>query len=154
MVKKGLILAVAIVFCAASFAMAADEAKKVTPIKSVVPGTATAKTVRQAPKPEFSMIAGKVESIDSSDPKNVKITVKNDKDGTSRTLTVMPWTNITKSVEISELKAGEPVRVMARKAQDKEIAMGIMFGKMTVAPHKQVPAAQAAATKTKVPVKK
>lgn len=145
MVKKTLILAVLAVFCAASFAMAADKAKKAVP---AVPGMAPGSTARQmSPKPEFSMIAGKVESVNSSDPANVRITIKNDKDGSSHTFTVMPWTNITKSAEISELKAGEAVRVMARKTQDKEVAMGIMFGKMATPPPAQ--AANPAATKAK-----
>ncbi len=132
MIRKALVLTILAIFCASSFAMAADVAKKATPI---VAGKTTAGTVRQIPsKSEFAMIAGKVEKIDSSDPANVRITVKNDKDGASRTLTIMPWTNITKSVDISELKTGETIRVMTRKTQDKDIAMGIMFGKMLMPP--------------------
>lgn len=153
MIKKVLVLAVVAVFCAASFAMAADMAKKAAP---VAPGAAAGNTARpMPPRSEFSMISGKVENIDSSDPANVRITVKNDKDGASRTITVMPWTNITKSADISELKAGEAVRVMARKSQDKEIAMGIMFGKMPTPPQRQVPPPQAAViAQAKTPVKK
>ena len=151
MIKKALVLAVMVVFCAASFAMAADVAKKAAP---AAPGMTAENTARQMPpKSEFSMITGKVENVDSSDPANVKITVKNDKDGSSRTLAVMPWTNITKSSDISELKTGEAVRVMARKAQDKEIAMGIMFGKMPTPPRGQMPSPQAA-TQVKGPAKK
>ncbi len=155
MIKKVLVLAVVAVFCAASFAMAADVAKKAAPTAPAAPGMVAGSTARQVPpRPEFSMITGKVEKIDSSDPANVSITVKNDKDGVSRTLTVMPWTNITKSAEISELKTGEAVRVMARKAQDKEVAMGIMFGKMPSAPiQSQIPPPQAV-TKAKEQVKK
>ena len=155
MVKKILVFTVVAVFCAASLAMAATEAKKAAPATPVAPGMTAGNVARQLPpKPEFSMISGKVEKVDSSDPANVRITVKNDKDGVSRTLTVMPWTNITKSAEISELKTGEAVRVMARKAQDKEIAMGIMFGKMVVPPsQRQVPPPQAAA-QAKAPAKK
>ncbi|MCX5679552.1 MAG: hypothetical protein NTZ95_02640 [Candidatus Omnitrophica bacterium] len=143
MVKKALVLAVLVIFCAANFAMAADKTKKAVPAAS---DKAPVTTTRQMPpRPEFSMMAGKVESVDSSDPTNVRITIKNDKDGTSHTLTVMPWTNITKSTELSELKTGEAVRVMGRKVQGKEIAMGIMFGKMPTPPsQKQVPPPQAA----------
>ena len=141
--KRTLVLAILAIFCIAGFAMAADEAKNTVP---AVPVKAPANAIQQMPpRPEFSMISGKIESIDSSDPANVKITVKNDKDATSRTLTVMPWTNITKSAEVSELKAGEIVRVMARKTQDKEIAMGIMFGKINMPPPpRQVSPGQAA----------
>ena len=155
MINKAFVLAVLAVFCTASFAVAADTAKKTAPVAPAAPGVTVANTTRQmAPRPEFSMIAGKVESIDTSDPANVKLTVKNDKDGTSRVLTVMPWTNITKSAEISELKTGEAVRVMARKTQDKEVAMGIMFGKMPAPPQRQVPPPQVAVAQTKAPVKK
>lgn len=158
MVKRALVLAVAAVFCAASFAMAADEAKKAVPaMQKPAAGQAIAR--QMPPKSDFSMISGKVEKIDSSDPANVRITVKNDKDNTSRTLTVMPWTNITKSAEISDLKTGEAVRVMARKSQDKDIAMGIMFGKINMPPPPRT--AQAvpqgsvkAASPVKAPVKK
>ena len=157
MIKKVLVLAVLAVFCAASFAMAADTAKKTAPVAAAAPGMTAGNTARpMPPKSEFSMISGKVEKVDSSDPANVKITVKNDKDGASHVLTVMPWTNITKSSEISELKTGEAVRVMARKTQDKEMAMGIMFGKMpTPPPQRQMPPQQAAApVQAKGPVKK
>jgi len=159
MIKKALVLVVAVIFCAAGFAMAADEAKKVAPAKTAVSaasGMTAGNAARpMAPKPEFSMISGKIEKINSSDPKNVSITVKNDKDGTSRTLTVMPWTNITKSAEISDLKTGEAVRVMARKAENKEIAMGIMFGKMpTPPPQRQLPPQAAAPAQAKAPAKK
>jgi len=142
MAKKALIITVLAVFCAASFAMAADEAKKPAPMARQMP-----------PKSEFSMISGKIESVNSSDPANVSITVKDNKDGVSRTVSVMPWTNITKSAEISELKAGEAVRVMARKAQDKDVAMGIMFGKLpTPPPQKHVP--PQAVAQAKGPAKK
>jgi Cu/Ag efflux protein CusF len=154
MIKKAVVLAILLVFCASSFVMAADDAKKAqTPVvnKAVPVMAGNPARPMQTPRPEFSMITGKVEKIDSSDPANTKITVKNDKDGTSRTLVVMPWTNITKSAEISELKTGETVRVMARKADDKEIAMGIMFGKINMPPPRQVPPpVQAAQAKTQV----
>ncbi len=146
MIKRTLILAILAVFCAASLATAAVEAKKAAPAKRAEPGVTAANTARQMPpKSDFSMLTGKIEKIDTSDPANVRITVKNDKDGTSRTITVMPWTNITKSSDISELKTGEAVRVMARKAQDKEIAMGIMFGKMPAPIQRQMPPPQVAA---------
>lgn len=152
MVKKTLVLAVLAVFCAASFIMAADEAKKAAPAVPAAPSMAAGNAAQpmQYPKPEFSMLTGKVEKIDSSDPANIRITVKNDKDGVSHTLTVMPWTNITKSAVISDLKNGEAVRVMGRKTQDKEIAMGIMFGKINVPPM----APGQAAAPAKEPVKK
>lgn len=153
MLKKALALAVIAVFCAAGLTMAAEPAKKAVPASQKVVQAADA--ARQAqPRPETLMISGKVEKVDASDPANVKITVKNDKDGVSHTLAVMPWTNITKSADISEIKTGETVRIMGRKAQDKEIAMGIMFGKINMPPQRQVPPGRAAAPQGKAQVKK
>ena len=152
MIKKALVLVVAAVFCAASFAIAADKTTKAAP---AAPGMTVGNTARQMPpRPEFAMISGKIEKIDSSDPKNVMITVKNDRDGSTHSLSVMPWTNITRSAELSELKSGDKVRVMSRKTADKEVAMGIMFGKIKniqapLAVSKASPAPSATATKAK-----
>lgn len=154
MSRKAFILMVLAVFCAASLAMAADDAKKTPPVTAAAAKDAAGRQM-QYPKPEFTMITGTVEKIDTSDPANIRVTVKSDKDQTSRTLTVMPWTNITKSAEITELKQGEAVRVMARKSQDKEVAMGIMFGKMPMPPKQALPPQAAAAqAKVKAPAKK
>ena len=104
------------------------------------------------PKSNFGMIAGTVSSIDATDPANVKLQVKNDADGSMKTVSVTPWTNITKVTDISELKTGEQIRLMTRKVDDKDVAMGIMFGKMKSmpAPVAKVPVApQAAAQKSK-----
>jgi len=46
----------------------------------------------------------------------------------------MPWTNITKVTDLSELKQGEAVRVISRKIDDKNTAMGIVFGNIKNAP--------------------
>lgn len=86
------------------------------------------------PKPNFGMFAGTIASIDNADPANVKLTVKNDADGAIHTISVTPWTNITKVTDISELKEGEQVRMMTRKVEDKDVAMGIMFGKLKTMP--------------------
>ena len=132
MVKKVLALFALAVFCIAGMAFAEDKAQK-----STVPATVsqmperTARPV-QAMRSDFSMITGTLVSVDSSDPANAKLTVKNEKDGTTHTLYVMPWTNITRSAEISELKAGENIRIMSRKTEDKEVAMGIMFGNIKI----------------------
>jgi hypothetical protein len=83
--------------------------------------------------------------VDSSDPLNIRLTVKNEKDDSTHTLTVMPWTNITRSAEISELKAGEKIRVMSRKTDDKEVAMGIMFGNIKMPQPPRPPMAPATA---------
>jgi len=86
------------------------------------------------PKVNFTMIAGTLTAIDNSDPANAKITVKSDADGSVRTISVAPNTNVMKATDMSELKTGDPVRIMARKANDKDVAMQIMFGKMRPLP--------------------
>ena len=128
-------------FCTASFA--AVEKVPATGTRKVAP--AVARPV--AAKPNFGMIAGTVVNIDNTDPANVKLQVKNDADGSVRTVTVTPWTNITKVTDISELKAGEAVRMMTRKIDDKDVAMGIMFGKVKTPP----PQAPRASTVQKAP---
>jgi len=94
------------------------------------------------------MIAGTIISIDNADPNNVKLQVKNDADGAIRTVMVTPWTSVTKVTDPSELKAGETARIMTRKVEDKEVAMGIMFGKiknMPAPPAAKKPAASVSA---------
>ena len=123
--KKSIIVIVVLSFCAVSFAAAMKE--PATTAKKV---TQTINSPQSGPvpqKPNFGMIAGTVTSVNSTDPANVKLSVKNDADGTVHTIAVTPWTNITKVTDISELKEGEQVRMMTRKVDDKEVAMGIMF---------------------------
>ena len=126
----GIILAVVFVVLALSAVSFAADQKVQAPIATKA--TPPARPV--PPNANFGMIAGTVESIDNTDPANIKITVKNDSDGAIRTVTVTPWTNITKVTDASELKAGEQVRMMTRKVEDKDVAMGIMFGKLKTMP--------------------
>ncbi len=86
------------------------------------------------PKANFGILAGAIISINNSDPANIKLEVKNTADGALRTVLVTPWTNITKVTDASELKIGEPIRMMIRKTDDKDVAMGIMFGKIKAIP--------------------
>ena len=86
------------------------------------------------PKPAFSMIAGTISKIDTTDPANVKIELQNEADKTTRVISVTPMTNITKITDVSELKAGDAVRVMSKKSDTGEVAMGIMFGKLAARP--------------------
>lgn len=127
MLKKALIVVALAVFAVASIQPASFAAEQKTAVKAM-PGSAQA--AMPIAKPNFSMIAGTVVSIDNADPNNVKLQVKNEKDGAIHNIVVMPSTNITKVTDVSELKAGEPIRLMTRKADDKEMAMGIMFGKV------------------------
>jgi hypothetical protein len=76
------------------------------------------------------MLYGTITNIDKADPANVKLEVKNEADNTAHIVELTPNTNVTKTTDISELKAGDTVRVMARKMDNKEVAMSVMFGKI------------------------
>ena len=149
MSKKGFVLMVTVFLVVLSICVVSFAAEK-----KATASTAP-KAVSRMPAPakaNFSMLAGTIASIDTADPANVKIMVKNDADGTVRTVSVTPWTNITKVTDISELKAGDPVRMMIRKTEDKDVAMGIMFGKFKAMPvPKAVPAAKVPASQTSAP---
>lgn len=123
----------------ALFAAEQKAAAKLAPTTAAAP-------VKPAAKPNFGMVAGTIVSINNTDPNNVKLEVKSDADGTIRTVTVTPWTNITKVTDVSDLRTGEPVRMMTRKVEDKDVAMGIMFGKI-----KKIPTPPAAKAPTAPP---
>lgn len=118
-------------------------------VKTIAPAAAQKAAPKKA---NFDMVAGVIESIDNTNPSEVKIKVKNNAGDSSRVVAVTPWTNITKVTDVSELKAGEQVRMMTRKVDDKDVAMGIMFGKMKTIPAPMAKTPQAA--KTTAPVKK
>ena len=124
-----LIIALAVLsFLPVSFAAV----KKAAP---AAPKTAAAAPAIPAPpKANFGMLAGTITSINNTDPANIKLEIKNSADGSTHTVMVTPWTNITKVTDASELKTGEPIRVMTRKTDDKDVAMGIMFGKIKAIP--------------------
>lgn len=131
--KNRILIALVIIVLAFSFASVTFAADK----KVAAQATSTQKTAATAPvmaKPNFGMIAGTITAINASDPSNVKLSVKNDADNSVHTVMVTPWTNITKVTDVSELKTGEPVRLMTRKVDDKDVAMGIMFGKVKTMP--------------------
>lgn len=144
--KRFLVAGLAVVFTVsfAGLSLAADE-KAITGPKSIQrtmpPGQKT--PARMPMMSNFSMLYGTVSKIDDSDPAKIKVEVKNEADNTVHTVEIMPWTNVTKVTDISELKAGETVRIMARKAEDKEMAMNVMFGKIKSAPMPRASAAQA-----------
>ena len=129
--RKVFSIILTVAFTILAFSAASFAADQKTPAP-VVTKTATARPM--PPKANFGMIAGTITSIDNTDPANVKLQVKNDADGSTHTVSVTPWTNITKVTDISELKTGEPIRMMTRKVDDKDVAMGIMFGKMKAMP--------------------
>jgi Cu/Ag efflux protein CusF len=125
--KKIALVALAVVFCLASagLAVAADK-----PAKAAAPaaGKALPMTPKPMPRANFSMLYGTITKIDNADPANIKLEVKNEADGAMHTVELTSTTNVTKATDPSELKAGDNVRVMARKVDNKEVAMGVMFG--------------------------
>lgn len=160
--RKIFVVCIALIFCisAVSFAFA-QEAKKTqaTPVKTQVAG-AKAPTGGQAlppgvaapgqmKRPNFSILSGSVTKVNTSDPKKQTIEVKSDADNTVHVVEVTPFTNVAKMTDVSEIKTGESVRVMARKMDDKEVAMSVMFGKIKALPMppKVAPAAQTAPAK-------
>lgn len=81
-------------------------------------------------KANFSSVFGTVTKIDTSNPAKPVIEVKNSRDGKVHTIQLTPATNITKVTDISELKQGENVRVMARTLDGAETALNVSFGKI------------------------
>ena len=115
---------------------------KTAPVKAVSPAPGAEQTamppkalpVRQPARANFSVIAGSITNIDNTDPAKPKLVVLSEKDNTTHTLDITPWTNITKATDISELKTGEKVRVMVRKLENNEVAVNVLFGKIRTAP--------------------
>ena len=136
--KRIAVAAVVIVMMALSGLSFAADAKSPALLRpsgseGQAPATAAARHVSPV-KSNFSMIAGTISNIDASDPANVKLEVKNDVDGAMHTIFLMPWTNVTKVTDPSELKNGDTVRIMSRNMDGKESAMGVMFGKLKSLP--------------------
>ncbi len=100
----------------------AEELKRPVPAKTPAGGAVK--------RPNFSFIFGNITRVDLSDPNKPRLEVKSDPDGSARALELTPWTTITKVTDISELKAGDTVRIMARKVDANEVAMTVVFGKI------------------------
>ncbi|MBI5143731.1 MAG: hypothetical protein HZA30_01505 [Candidatus Omnitrophica bacterium] len=101
--------------------IAAEEERTALPKKPAVPAKLPGMS-------NFSIIMGSISKIDVSDPAKPKLEVKSDMDNTVHTIEMTPWTNVSKVTDISELKSGDTVRIAARKAEGKEIAITILFG--------------------------
>jgi len=80
--------------------------------------------------PGFIALFGSVSKIDKTDPSAVKIEVKDSRDNQLHIVEIPPAANIVRIADISEMKSGDGMRAMVRKAGDKEVAMGVMFGDM------------------------
>ena len=78
----------------------------------------------------FVFILGSISKIDASDPNNIKLEVLNEADNTNHIIAVGPGTTALKVVDISDLKVNEKVRIMARKTENKEVAMSVVTGKI------------------------
>ncbi len=112
---------------------------------SAATGAATPPTA--ARRPNFVIVFGAITKIDTSDQAKTKLEVKSDMDGASHIVEITPWTNVTKVTDVGELKAGDTVRIMARKVDNSEVAMTVVFGKIRniYAPRATTPAAPPAA---------
>lgn len=140
-----LIICALVTLSSVAFAETKQAATTKAPAVKAVPQVAQA--AGKAPvRPNFVIIGGAVTKIDSSNPDLQTIEVKSDTDNTVHTLNLTPYTNIVKATDISELKVGDNVRVMTRKAENKEVAINVLFGKLKkMTPPKKAETAQAAA---------
>lgn len=110
----------------------AQQASKKIALKSTA-AAAKAPEVRvggQTARPTFAVLFGSVTKIDTADPAKTKLEIKSEADGTTHTVELTPWTNVTKVTDVSELKSGDNVRLMTRVIDDKEVAMTVVFGKI------------------------
>lgn len=132
MVRNGIIIFLAVVFCIATVGLsyAADEKTAPAAQPKAAVGTAAGAAARAIRRPAFNFITGTVSKIDASDAANPVIEVKNDLDGKAHTIKLTPYTNIVKVTELSELKSGDAVRVMSRNIEGSESAMSVTFGKI------------------------
>jgi len=130
---KKLFMAVLIIVCFLGLsiaAFAADQKKAANAATVSTPSGRQQAGQRPLMRPNFTMIFGSITRIDNSNPAKPMLEVKSDADGKIHLIETTPSTSITKFTEISELKVGEPVRVMTRNVDKKEVAMGVMFGKI------------------------
>lgn len=121
--RKTLIAIITIAFCLGfvSAVNAAEQKKPVLP---------PARPVVHPMRTNFAMLFGSISKIDNKDPSKPVLEIKSETDNVTHRIELTPLTSITKFTDISELKTGDEVRVMTRKVDGKEIAMGVMFGKI------------------------
>jgi len=130
--KKAIALSLAAVFCLVTTGISfAAEKEAVKPAATAIAtGPANVMAAKPKPRASISMLYGALVNIDRTDPAKIKLEVKNEADNTTHIVELAPTANVIKVTDISELKPGENVRVMARKVDDKEVAMNVMFGKI------------------------
>lgn len=141
------------VLSVAGLAYAADAASK-TAKPAAAPAKMPAKrTMQPQMDRNFMFILGSITKIDTTDPNNVKVEVINEADNTNHVVEVGPASNILKVIEVTDLQAGEKVRIMARKVDNKELAMSVVTGKLKEMPRMR-PAQTPAQAMTPVPAAK
>jgi len=132
--KKILAVLVVALLTAGIVALADAQEKKAAaakaPAVTAAPRAAGAAAPTAPRRPNFAVIFGNITKIDNADPAKPKLEVKSDIDGTTHTVDITPWTNVTKVTDLSELKTGDTVRIMARKVDNNELAMTVVFGKI------------------------
>ena len=144
--RKVCVLSLELVFCIAlvSAVYAADEAAtKTAPVVRAATGAAaspaqaagrSAAAMRPMSRPAMSMLFGTVTNIDTKDPAVARLDIQTEADNKTHTVEVPAAATVTKVTDLSELKKGDKVRIMARSADGKEIAMGVMFGNIKSMP--------------------
>ncbi|MFA5256097.1 MAG: hypothetical protein WC419_05330 [Candidatus Omnitrophota bacterium] len=113
----------------AIFCMAAVSVMLLGPVYSADENKAASAMQRSRPG-NIAFISGSISKIDTAVPGSVKLEVINEVDGKSHIVEIGTNTNILKAVDIEDLKAGDKARVVARKADDKEIALSVVTGKL------------------------
>lgn len=97
-----------------------DQSKAATPAK---------KTMSLLNK-NFAFILGSISKVEVTGPETAKIEVISDIDKKPQVIEIAANTNVLKGIDVSELKSGDKVRIMARKAGDKEVALSVVTGKI------------------------
>ncbi|MFA6078328.1 MAG: hypothetical protein WC779_01080 [Candidatus Omnitrophota bacterium] len=120
-----------------------DNTVKLTP-------PATPNAPARPTKPMATVLFGSVSKIDNKNPSDVKLEVKSIADDSIHVIDVPAQANIVKVTDLSELKTGDTVRIMARNIEGKEVAMNIIFGKLKMIPRPK-PASMTQAAPTTPP---
>jgi len=130
---------------------ASDAAEKTAASNSEAPAAAkTSPTMRTPPPYPFTRgdiitLFGTLNKIDNSTPGIVKLEVTDNADGKMHSIEAPFQINVAKITDISEMRSGDTVRIMAKKVSDKEVAINIIFGKIKPPP-RLPPSTQASQT--------
>lgn len=147
-VIKLAVLAIFCYFVTANLAIAQEtkDKKPSGPVRTMPPAG-------QARRPAFGVIGGSIVNINMSDPSKPVLEIKSDTDGKSHLVEMTQFTSVTKVTDISELKAGESVRVMTKNVDGKETAINVMFGKIRALPLRKPAGERKAGQTAPIPAK-